>query len=149
MGLISFISGAWRTPRRGEAFVNGTWRRLTRGEAYIGGQWRSIVSFVQPLTLSANNADGASLNTTYVTATSTALPSGGLGPYRYQWTLTSGGPTIALTNATQSTATFSGVVPYFQGAYGSATVVCTDALGNTASTNISVFLYSERDTGNQ
>lgn len=147
MGLLSFISGGWRTPKRGEVYANGAWRRLSRGEAYISGQWCTIASFIQPLTLTANNINGYSEGRTYVEEYSTATPRGGLAPYRYQWTLTSG--SVNLTNTTQATVKASATVPYFQGAYASARVVCTDALGTTASADISIYLYSERNTGNQ
>lgn len=145
--MDAFISGAWRTLKRAEVVIGGQFRRLTRIEAYINGQWRSVAKFLSPLTVSANNVNGYSYGTTYVSNYSTATPNGGLGPYRYQWTRTSG--TVNLSTANQATATFSATVPYYQGAYATATVTCTDSLGNVASANITVYLYSERDTGNQ
>lgn len=147
MSLLTFISGAWRTPKRGEAYINGAWRRIIRGEAYIGGQWRPIVSFVGPLSVRADDIEEYAYNTTNVVGYSGAYPSGGLGPYRYQWTLLSGPITLGTPNL--ATVSASASVPYNQSRTGTARVTVTDSLGTTASATISISLYSERDTGNQ
>lgn len=147
MSLQTFIAGMWRTPRRAEAYINGAWRRIIRGEVYAAGQWRAIVSFVGPLSVRADDIQEYAYNTTNVTGYSGAYPSGGLGPYRYQWTLLSGPITLGSVNLATVSATAS--VPYNQSRTGTARVTVTDALGTTASATISISLYSERDTGNQ
>lgn len=149
MGIQAFISGIWRTPTKADAYVNGAWRRLIRAEAYIGGQWRQIASFVLPLTVTANNAvrggnfSGSADRT--LTATSTCTPSGGRGPYIYSWVVTSGGFTV--TNATMATASFTGNVPAETQRTGTAQVTCTDASGQTASTDITITLRNFSSVG--
>lgn len=144
MSLQAFIGGIWRTPARGEAYVNGAWRKIIRGEAYVGGQWRSILSLVGPLSVTANNARRAGPFPTDATrtlsASSTAIPSGGRGPYSYAWAVTSGSFTVS--NADKATVTFSATLFGGDERKGTARVVCTDAGGMTATADITITLQN-------
>jgi len=144
MGIQAFISGMWRTPKRGEAYINGAWRRLIRGEAYIGGQWRAIASFVGPLSVSSNNAVGTVFSNRAQRVNSqtvTAMPSGGLGPYSYVWTILSGPAQVAAP--TNASTLFYAIVNPSDVVQGTARVTVTDALGSTAQTTISITLSNE------
>lgn len=139
-----FTSGSWRTPRRGEVLVGGTWRTITRGEQYRSGAWARIVAFTSPLSVTANDATGSIVNRKPAPVTSNysiATPSGGLGPYSYVWTITEGSA-VALTPNMAATQ-FRGTVAPGNDTYSMARVVCTDALGTTATTLVGISLFNE------
>lgn len=141
MAFEAFFSGAWRAPRRGGILIGGTWRAITRGEVFRGGTWRPVVAFVAPLSVSANNASGivSDRRPAQVTSdVSQARPAGGLAPYSYSWSIVSGSASI--NSPSTAATTFSAIVG--PGIYleSTARVACTDALGRTATADITITL---------
>ena len=148
--MDAFISGAWRTAKRGEVFVAGSWRRITRAEIYRDGQWRRCLSFAPPMTVSVSPSTASGGYTgrfpasrRVTTQNLTATPVGGTGPYSYAWTVTSGAatansPSMAVTTLSAQLAPDSVDV-------GNVRVVCTDAQGNTAIGLADYYLYNETD----
>ena len=143
-----FASGNWRNIRRGEVLIGGAWRGLTRIEVYRGGAWLQAAVFTSPMTLFANNVSGIGRNrgkpVSVVSSTSQATPTGGLGPYSYNWTILSGGavansPSMAATTFRQTVAADTTEVS-------TARVTCTDALGTTATSNIGITLINQGET---
>jgi hypothetical protein len=131
--------GAWRTINTAEAYVGGAWRTLKYVEGYIGGAWRTIASFIQPLTLAISpSPTGTFEDASTQTATASAVPTGGLGPFTYAWTLVSstGLTGIDITAPSSATTGFTATTSGFT--LGSAVFhcVCTDSLGSTATANV-------------
>lgn len=144
--MEAFVSGGWRTPRRGEVLLGGTWRRVSRAEVYRGGAWRSCLSFVPPLALDVTPyvEGGARSQTarpaTVTSSAATATPIGGAGPYSYAWSVAGGAlPTSPAMASTQ----FRANIPAGGEINGTATVVCTDAFGSTASGQTQYSLYNQ------
>jgi len=144
--MDAFISGGWRTPARGEVLLGGAWRRISRAEVYRGGSWRPCLSFIAPLSLSVTPSVDGSVYTgaprpaVVTSGQAVATPTGGAMPYSYSWTVAGGA--VALAPNVASTA-FRATVPYASEVSGTATVVCTDAFGSTASGQTTYFLYNE------
>ena len=144
-----FCGGAWREITSAEAFVNGAWRSLSYAEAYVDGQWRTVANFTPAgsggggggtitLSLNTSSVNVATFNSSTNTSNVTATPSGGLAPYTYSWVKQSGGaitasfPTVATTRFAASGLT----VDETRSAIFRCT--CTDALGSTATADVSV-----------
>jgi len=142
--MDAFIAGGWRTPKRGEVLIGGAWRTITRGEQYRSGAWKRIAAFVSPMSVTANDATGSIVNRKPAPVTSNfsiATPTGGLAPYSYAWTIIEGS---AVTLTPNNAATqFRGVVAPGNDTYSIARVVCTDALGTTATTTVGISLFNE------
>lgn len=146
--MDAFISGAWRTAKRGEVLIGGAWRRITRAEVYRSGTWRSCLSFVPPLSVSVSpaSADGTVNPPRPSAATVTsnqvqATPSGGAAPYRYAWSVLDGGATA--TSPNMAATAFRAFLGSEQNTSGTARVTCTDNSGNTAVADIPYFLYNQ------
>lgn len=142
--MDAFISGAWRTPRRGEVLIGGAWRTITRGEQYRSGAWKRIVAFTSPLSVTAFDVYGEANNRKPVSVTSQgtrATPQGGTGPYSYSWVITEGGATIVSPN--MASTTFRQLVGPGQQFDSFARVTCTDALGFTAQATINIVMSNE------
>lgn len=141
-----FASGAWRTPGRAEVYIGGAWRRVTRAEVYIGGVWRTAVRFTSPMIITVTpTVSGYRYAAKPTTATVTSdyaqvTPTGGVAPYSYVWTESSG---MSISNPAQAFTTFSATVAGNSERNGSASVTCTDAVGNTASGNTEISLIND------
>ena len=145
--MEAFISGAWRTPARGEVLIGGAWRRIVRAEVYLSGAWKSCLTLTPALTVAVSPTSVSGTQTPQpprtVTVTSNgaqATPTGGVGPYSYAWSITSGSATITSPN-TAATA-FRQILSPDQDSDGSAQVICTDSQGNTAIGSVSYYLYN-------
>jgi len=144
--MDAFISGGWRTPARGEVLLGGAWRRISRAEVYRGGAWRPCLSFVPPLALDVTPfVEGGARSQTARPATvtsspATATPLGGTGPYSYVWTI-NGGAFVTAPN--MASTQFRATIPAGGELNGTATVVCTDAFGSTASGQTQYSLYNQ------
>jgi len=148
--MDAFISGAWRTAKRGEVFVAGSWRRITRAEIYTGGQWRRCLSFTPPMTVAISplTPSGASYprfpSTQRVTTQQIrATPTGGAMPYSYVWTVLSGGATPDVAN--MALTTVSAPVPPDSLVQGNVQVTCTDIEGNVAVAQVPYYLHNYSD----
>lgn len=91
------------------------------------------------LTVSAPNILGQQPSGTPVSGSSTAVATGGAGPYTYAWTTS--GASITYTGTTTATLTAQKVGTAIGTVTGTATVTATDtSSGATASTTITVTL---------
>lgn len=138
----AYVGGAWRDLTSAKVCIDGiNWKTITRGLACVDGtNWVPIANFVPPLSVSISpDAQGlASSNkpTRVVTNAVTATPTGGKAPFSYVWSLLSGSPTI--TSPTNASTTFSQVVAPGGSASATARVTVTDALGSTATADVSI-----------
>ena len=144
--MDAFISGAWRTVRRGQVTIGGAPRTITRGEVYRSGIWHEAASFIPPLSLSVSPTSVSGIayaikptRRNVYTDTATATPIGGRGPYSYTW-FVAGASAEAPTNA--STRIFANLGANQQ-ITGIATVTCTDSAGTTASAQVDYYLSNE------
>lgn len=144
--MEAFISGAWRTPARGEVLIGGAWRRIVRGESYRGGGWSTIASFISPLTLTVSPAyisgivsSAKPVRQSVTSDYATALPSGGTGPYSYAWSATG----VTVTNPNNAVTAVRATLSPEQQASGFLAVTCTDANGNTAVGQCEYYLYNQ------
>jgi hypothetical protein len=145
--MDAFVSGAWRTPSRGEVLIGGAWRQLVRAEVYRDGDWHACLSFISPLSVSVfpGYVSGVVFpnkptRQTITTTSATATPDGGNGPYSYAWSVPAG---ITITNPGNATTAFRASVSPDQEISGVATVVCTDSSGKTASGQVEYYLYNQ------
>jgi len=129
MSMNVRIAGTVRSVASGRVMIGGTARRITRAVGYIGGQHRTLFAFASPLSLSivpsAVSAFGEYAGQYLTTETALATPSGGIGPYTYNWD--SGNTPMLASN------TFSDFAPAFDVTTTAFSVTVTDALGQTAS----------------
>lgn len=125
----------------------GVLRTIKTVHIMDGGVLRQVANFADPLTASASpssvsgsggGVDGATIGTT----STTAMPSGGRGPYTYSWALTTNGggnasqalnPTSASTQFTKTNRPIGTVVTDIW------TVTITDTDGQTATAQVSAF----------
>jgi hypothetical protein len=149
-------NGAWVSPTSAEVYYAGAWRTISYGEAYYNGAWRQIVSFAAPYTaLTINPASPSASSTTSDTITSPtvqAIPTGGLSPFTYAWTLvsSSGLTGITITTPTRAGTTVTATIsPGGEGTSGSAVVRCTatDALGTAKTANVTIGFSHDSSTG--
>jgi hypothetical protein len=106
---IKDAAGVLQTITGGKIRDGATLRQLQTIKLWDGTTMRTVAQFVPPLTASASPAFALVFGTTSTLTTSsvTAVPSGGLAPYTYVWTRTSGAatantPAIASTTFTQT-----------------------------------------------
>jgi hypothetical protein len=145
--MDAFVSGAWRTPHRGEVIIAGVWRQLVRAEIYRDGAWHACLSFISPLSVSVSpgyvqgiGSPNKPTRQTLTTNSATATPVGGNGPYSYAWSAPAG---ITITNQGNATTAFRASVGPDQEISGVATVICTDSSGKTASGQVEYYLYNQ------
>jgi hypothetical protein len=131
------VSGATYDVNRWILRIGGKDRRATRWVGNVGGETVLLASFVQPLSVTANNVsrvlrDG---NTIVTAGPSTAVVTGGLGPFSYLWEITSGSATI--NSPTSAVTTFTkAVVMNNPSVTAQARLTVTDAQGKTATHTI-------------
>ena len=137
--------GAWREVNNARAYVEGAWREIDEVQAYEGDDWRVAAEFVDPLSVTVSPVQAAAftLGAGYaLTQLITAIPTGGRGPFLYQWSFVSGIQGIITSPATPTTA-FSLFLS--EGASASAVYRCTitDNLGSVATANVPAFFQSD------
>jgi len=130
--------GVLRTITRCRVRDGQTLRNIIRMKVMDGdSNLQTVATFAQPLTLNANGV-GASGFDSVQTGSSTATPSGGLGPYSYSWTKVSG-TTMTLSGANTATAGFtSPTLSPGQIVEAVYRCTCTDSSGQTATADIGV-----------
>lgn len=84
-------------------------------------------------------AANAPASRTVTSSSTTATPSGGVGPYTYAWARVSG-DVIAAVSSTSATTTFSGSVPIDLNTAAVMRVTVTDGASNTATADVNVAL---------
>lgn len=139
----AYVGGAWRDLTSAKVCIDGiNWKTITRGLACVDGtNWVPIANFVPPLSVSISPPDAlgfvsSSKPARAVTNPVTATPTGGKAPFTYVWSLLSGATTI--TSPTNASTTFSQVVASGGSASATARVTVTDALGSTATADVSI-----------
>lgn len=139
-----YLPGGWKEVSAAKFWTGSKWAALTRALFFDGSVWREIATFTPPLALENNpssvsgiifsdSSQGVRTNKT------TATPSGGLGPFTYQYTLlTHNGPTEpAPASPTMATTDFvQGNVGPGQVYQASFRCTVTDSLGQTAISTI-------------
>lgn len=102
-----------------------------------GGTLRTVATFGPSMTASAPSgvATVSYTNASMTSATVTCTPSGGVSPYTYAWTITSGSATI--NSPSTASTTFSKTVGGFDAPeYATARCTVTDSAGNTATADV-------------
>ena len=132
------VSGAWRDISAGKIKVDGVWRTVTRIVGKVSGAWEDFVIFTPPFSAAISPAtavaydldEGDSIITTNGV---TAIPTGGTGPYSYEWD----GGVASLTAGTSATTAFLLSTTLFSGVFTETwTVTITDSLGQVATATI-------------
>lgn len=128
----------------------GVLRRVRKLQVKDGGTLRTVATFTDPLTASASpssvsgsggGVDGATVGTT----STTAMPSGGRGPYTYSWALTTngGGNASQALNPTSATTQFTKTDrPAGTSVSDVWTVTITDTDGQTATAQVTAFFQN-------
>lgn len=134
MPLFRNISGVQKSVRAYRN-ISGTWKECAVWRN-IAGVWKQVTSL---MTATATPATVGFVKTGPGTSTltsdpTTAVPSGGTGPYTYNWQQV-GGDSMTITTPTASSTTFSQSVPDAVGFTGYFTCTITDSLGAMATTN--------------
>lgn len=113
---------------------------------------RTVATFVTALTASPSPSSVTGIGyspTSPVNVTSdpaSCVPSGGLPPYTYAWTIISGSATI--NSPTLATTTFSKSISSFSTPeYATARCTVTDSDGNTATVDVSITFVLIFDAG--
>lgn len=140
------INGAWQDITSGRAFVGGTWRKITRGNLRVGDAWTDLGALVPAMAATAS--PGAATGTregsgTVITNSVTITPSGGQGPFTYQWSRLSG--TAAINLPTVATTNFTDIVSSDDSSTSQMQCLVTDALGSTATVPVTVSVASFSD----
>lgn len=133
------ISGAWKEVPAATVRVDNAWKTARRIEAYIAGAWEEVASFIPSLSLTADSVFGDDTGTTVISTASAAVPSGGLAPYTYAWTMLTGtatalSPTTALCRFSESGLAAEEMRT------STARCTVTDASGQTATADITIII---------
>ena len=143
MPLKVIANGATKDAASAKAVVGNAQKRVTRIDAWNGSAWKVAQSFATSLTLSVTpTASGTGASSGVVTvssSTATATPTGGVAPFTYAWTKTSG-DTLTVNSPTNASTTFSAAVGPEE--IKGATYLCTatDSLGSTATGSVNVII---------
>lgn len=137
------VGGVLRTISNGYVRVGGQRKRLTAIKARSGGTLRTIAQFADPLSvnitpLTISGAVSLPGNQPVTTDAATAVPTGGLGPFSYAWTVAVGAP-ITINTPTMASTTATKNVGSGDSETGTLQVTVTDAIGQTATDTIDAF----------
>lgn len=143
MPLKAVVGGVEKDAARAEITINGVQKRVTRIEAWNGSAWKVVQAFVLPMSVSASpsglitteRVQNLELCISYAV---TAVPSGGLAPFTYAWTVLSG--TFTISTAALAKTTFRATLDYGQSTSGTARCTVTDSLGTQVTVDVSVLL---------
>lgn len=138
------LGGATQTLSSMKARQGGVTRTILTVKAMFGSTLRTVATFAPAITLDISPISGTGVSTspTGGTVTSnncTGIPTGGIGPYTYAWTLVSG-TAMTLSGANSATTNFRLNVPagdVFEAVY---RCTVTDVFGQTASDTVPVLL---------
>jgi len=150
MSLNFRDGGALRTAQKLRFKQAGVVRQARRVRVLDAGTLRTVATFTDPLTASASpssvsgsggGVDGATIGTT----STTAMPSGGRGPYSYLWALTTngGGNASQALNPTSASTQFTKTNrPAGSSVSDVWTVTITDTDGQTATAQVTAFFQN-------
>lgn len=130
------VGGSLKPVVRAKVNIGGSLKTIVRSKVNVGDVLKVADTFLQPLTLSASpsSVNGYSASSPVVTDSTTATPSGGLGPYTYSWARLSGSGT-ATAPTTATTAFYDSLSPGFLSS-GTFRCTVTDSLGSTATADV-------------
>jgi len=139
-GLQVRVAGTWRPLKTLYVFHLGAWRRLKTLKMWDGTAWRVVANFVPTLSVTVSPATAYGFANppkpmvqTVTTTPLTAIPSGGVAPYAYDWSITSHTGTSPVLNSPHSASTAaSATVAANTEQVATAHVIVTDALGSVA-----------------
>lgn len=141
MPLKILDSGTLRTIQTLYIRQSGVNRRIRSLKVMDGGTLRTVAVFADPLTVSASPTSVSGTQSgegpiTVNTSSTTATPSGGLGPFTYSWAYVSGGISASANSPASATTSFRAEPP--PGSFTSTMrVTVTDAFGQTATADVS------------
>lgn len=144
MSLRIQDAGTLRTIKRLRIQQGGILRDIRRLRVMHDGVLRTVATFAEQLTASANpsSVGGTQSSDQPITVTSegtTASPTGGRAPFTYAWTQISG-PSATITAPTMATTQFRATVNPFDTVSLSFRCTITDAVGQSASTEVTALL---------
>lgn len=145
------VGGATRTITAGKVKQSGVERALRTIKVMDGGTLRTVAIFTTPLTASATPSSVTGSTriaqpTTVTTASTTAAPSGGTGPYTYAWVRVSyaGGAAPTITAASSASTAFQQASDISFATYTAVfRVTITDVFGQTATADVSASFYND------
>lgn len=146
MAFKVWADGALRTITAVKVMVGGTLRVAKTVKAQESGNLRTVAAFASPMSLSASptsafGEDFAGVPVVVFSDTVTAIPSGGLGPYTYAWTIIAG-TGFTVTAPSNASTSFSATVNSPGGKTGTARCTCTDSFGTTATVDVPIQLQN-------
>lgn len=132
-GTLQTISGA--------KFKDGSVERsIVRMKVLDGATLRTVATFTSPLSATPSSAIVYTYSDTssfMISDPVTCSPSGGLSPYTYAWTITSG--TAGVGSPSSASSTFSKTVSGPGSTeYATAQCVVTDSAGSTATVTVNL-----------
>ena len=143
MPLNVVVDGAEKAVNDAYVVIGGVQKRVTKITTIIGGAEKLVQQFADPLSMSITPltiSGGGSFSGPLVVTTdaATANVTGGLGPYTYVWTVTSG---TGITVNSPSMASTTARKTVISGDSDTGTLQCevTDAIGQTATDTIEAF----------
>ena len=134
-------AGALRTIVSARIMHAGALKTVRSIKAMHGGTLRSVGTFGAAFSVSAADVSGTQSGERprrVISSPTQATPIGGLAPYTYSWAILEGGAIVTSPNS--ASTTFYQFLSPGTAESSTALVTCTDALGGTAITDITVSL---------
>jgi hypothetical protein len=147
MGVKALDAGSvLRTISKMRVLDGSTLRNIVRMKVMdTGATLRTVATFATPLSVSITPPtlykESYAANV-LISDPATAVPSGGLGPYTYSWTIIAGGASVN-PPTTNATVDFTSEVLVEDAApeESTARVTCTDSSGQTATATVTMAFY--------
>lgn len=128
-------NGVWAEVVAGECLVGGVWRTIVKAEIYNGTVWKEVATFTTPITATIDNNPAYTIGAygeLVATSPISVVVTGGIAPFTYSWSRTSGSSTIS--NASSASVTFTKTVVGYSAE--TWTVTITDKIGATKSETV-------------
>jgi hypothetical protein len=131
--------------KRWLAVDSGGVTRLAKRVFLVDAGGTSRLIFANQITALASpssvSRSGASI-TTLTTPVTTVSVTGGIGPFTFAWTFSSGGASIVITSPTTSSTAFSATIFSGSDFTGTAQCLVTDSIGDTGLAFCGVHIFS-------